>query len=470
MGFSLLMAGLLVVGGVVPTADAKTRKIATSTSASVTRSVTAGGSAIVAARVKLKPGNRALKRVRVVVQMRPVESTAWITIARVRTDKRGKASFKTQPLSANVDTRVLYKGSAKYRSSSSTVRRIVVAQGLRITGTSASALNAGDPVLVSGTATAPLVGSPLELQVRFGSSELARAAKSWATISTGLVGGDGSFAISAAPMAVGTAEFRAVFRGSKSLSAAESNSALVALSLSDAVAITSSAVGIVMVGQTVTFTGTASPARAGTEAGLYYQKDGSTTWTSAAPATTFDATGHATVTIAMPSAGVRNYSFRITSGTSSTKVYSALVQVATYSWFSLDSALAATGTSGSLSAKSGLVSGSQMSGRGYTTIRSDTVRGSLWRLGGRCVSFQAARAVLDGGDELQNIGFTARLDAQDEIEYDDLWPGDAPEPITLDVTGVSELSLILTLPGNYDLWLPTTGIWASPQVLCTAKP
>ncbi|MFJ6419191.1 hypothetical protein [Paeniglutamicibacter sp. NPDC091659] len=198
-----LLAAFLSVGLLVGPASAAGKDTTSATVTLSTATVNPSGSVTVGG--QLKKGSRAYKGVKVTVQKRISGTSKWHNVRTAKTNSAGRVSVKVTGLQKNYDFRLTFAGSRTAKASSSSRKTVKVKQQVTVAKVSATTVNAGDNITLSGTTSKALVGQEATLQ--------AKSGKSWKNLGTAKVNSKRAFSVKGKAIGLDTTAYRVWIKG-----------------------------------------------------------------------------------------------------------------------------------------------------------------------------------------------------------------------------------------------------------------
>lgn len=189
-----LVAGSITLGGAE--AQAATHK-KTALSAAVSAASLVAGQGL-AVHGTLKSAGHALKKAKVAVQT-STPGTKWLTVARTRTNAKGKYAVAFTPKSG-VYVRAKFAGAKRIKAKTSSVKTVSLTAPLaNVTYTGAYVLNAGDPMGFTGWTTPFLAGQIVSVQAFVVPASDCRYCDApvpvWTDLIQSRIAGNGSFSV-----------------------------------------------------------------------------------------------------------------------------------------------------------------------------------------------------------------------------------------------------------------------------------
>lgn len=186
-----------------------------STSASVTLSaykVDPGKSVTV--RGTLKKGSRGYGGVWVDVQKRIHGTSKWYKVRSVKTNSSGHLAATVSGLQKNTDVRLSFVGTHAAKPTSSARKTVAVTQWVSAPKMSATTIDAGDYLTLSGTTSASLAGRTATLQARSGTT--------WKNLATAKVSSKRTYSVKGKAIGRGKTAYRIWVSGTTGVTGAPS--------------------------------------------------------------------------------------------------------------------------------------------------------------------------------------------------------------------------------------------------------
>ena len=182
---AVLAATALIVGFAAAPAQAAARPVLISLSASAT--ITSGGGVTLHGVARYATSKKPVKKNKVRIQRK--SGKHWITVATVKTSKKGKYSYRVRSQAASHSYRAVLLKSRSHGTKVSKTKKVTARQGITVTSKGGSTIVAGSTVAVSGVVTPGLAGKSVTLQ-RAQSGQ-------WLDVKTVTAGKNRTFSISA---------------------------------------------------------------------------------------------------------------------------------------------------------------------------------------------------------------------------------------------------------------------------------
>jgi len=182
---AVLAATALIVGFAAAPAQAAARPVSISLSAPAT--ITSGGGVTLHGVARYATSKKPVKKNKVRIQRK--SGKHWITVATVKTSKKGKYSYRVRSQAASHSYRAVLLKSRSHGTKVSKTKKVTARQGITVTSKGGSTIVAGSTVAVSGVVTPGLAGKPVTLQ-RAQSGQ-------WLDVKTVTAGKNRTFSISA---------------------------------------------------------------------------------------------------------------------------------------------------------------------------------------------------------------------------------------------------------------------------------